>query len=180
MTLCAALRERRDAVLGRWIGMIRAEDGRATANLPARGTDPFHDPVGAALRRGTAAMLDSLLGDLEPEAAREAIDGIVRVRCVQELTPSRALGFVFLLRRLLRDVAGDAGDAGEWSSLDARLDAISLQAFEVYVDCREKVSDIKVREAAAANAVLLRRARLAVAREAAPPIPAGETPGARP
>jgi len=161
MTVCAVLRERRDAVLERWIELIRAEDGRAGASLPARGSDPFHDPVGDALRRGTASILETLLGEGGPAGAREGIDRIVRVRSVQALTAPRALSFVFLLRRALRDVAGGAGDAAEWEPLDARLDALALEAFEIYVDCRERVFEIRAREAARANAVLIRRARLA-------------------
>lgn len=161
MTVREVLGEGRDAVLERWRDLIRAADGRAGTALPTRGSDPFHDPMGAALDKGTAAILEALLGDGEPEAARPGVDEIVRVRSVQELTPSQALGFVFLLRRALQDVAGETGDAADWRPLDARLDTISLQAFEAYVAFREKVFDIRVREAARANSVLLRRARLA-------------------
>ncbi|HTS01525.1 MAG TPA: RsbRD N-terminal domain-containing protein [Thermoanaerobaculia bacterium] len=172
MTVRAVLRERRGAVLERWIELIRAEDASAGASLPARGSDPFHDPVGEALRRGTASILESLVGEGGPAVAREGIDRIVRVRSVQAPTAPRALSFVFLLRRALRDAAGGAVDAAEWGPLDARLDAIALEAFEIYVDCRERVFEIRAREAARANAVLLRRARLG---ENAPSRPGGAT-----
>jgi hypothetical protein len=168
MTIRSILGERRGAVLERWRELIRAADGRAGTSLPTRGSDPFHDPMGVALHKGTAAILEALLGDGEPEAARPGVDEIVRVRSVQELTPSQALGFVFLLRRALHEAAGDSGDAAEWRSLDSRIDAISLQAFEAYVACRERVFDIRVREAARANSVLLRRARLLAGDSAGP------------
>jgi hypothetical protein len=160
MTVREVLGERQDAVLVRWRELIRASDSRAVTSLPARGSDPFHDPVGAALLKGTAAILEAMWGEGEPEAVRPGLDEIVRVRSVQTLTASQALGFVFLLRRALHEIAGDVLDAGEWPRLDARLDAISLQAFEIYVACREKVFEIRAREAARANSVLLRRARL--------------------
>jgi hypothetical protein len=76
-----------------------------------------------------------------------AIDGIVRIRAVQEFTPSAAVGFVYTLRGILREELADAAlDPAGHAALERGVDRLALVAFDVYMQCREKIFEIRVRE----------------------------------
>jgi len=75
------------------------------------------------------------------------------VRAVQGQRPSQALEFVFLLKRALRGVLGEAYDA----AFDERVDGLALVAFDAYVTCREEIHEIRVREARRRVGLILER-----------------------
>ena len=76
---------------------------------------------------------------------------------MQDRRPSEALAFVFLLKRAVRDVVGDAVDARELERFDARVDDLALAAFDVYAGCRDQLQEIRVREARRRVSTLLTR-----------------------
>ena len=55
----------------------------------------------------------------------------------EDFTAAQAVAFVFLLKRILRDPARDE-----------RIDALALRAFDLYMQCREKIWEIKAKQAA--------------------------------
>ena len=102
----------------------------------------------------------SLLERPPAEEIDAALDGIVRVRAVQELPASRALEFVFLLKRAIADVAGDvvAGSSTEeLAAVHAGIDRMALRAFDQFVRCREQIYDLRAREFKRRTASLLER-----------------------
>ena len=58
----------RDALLERWVDAALASYPERSAEIFRRERDPFANPIGAALRAGTAKVLDGLLGGSGPEA----------------------------------------------------------------------------------------------------------------
>jgi len=162
MTLRDLLVERRVAVCGRWLDAILGEYGEVTASRWRRERDPFANPVGHALATGLPALLDAVAADGEPDvAALAALEAIVRIRSVQELAPSRAVGFVYRLREAVREelsaeLAGGAHAAG-LSAVDGRIERLALLAFDTYVRLREQVLRLRQEELKRSVASLLRR-----------------------
>ena len=103
--------------------------------------------------------------------ALPSLDRLIRIRAVQGFSASQAVGFVFLLKDILSS-EGDAASDGpapddELRTLWAHVDALALHAFDIYVACREKLSEIKVNEVRMQTAKLLERcARVRPAEEA--------------
>lgn len=162
MTLQDLLAGRQAAVCGRWLDAILAGYGEVTAARWRREKDPFANPVGQALTAGLPPLLEAVLRDGEPAAgAVTALDAIVRIRSVQELTPSRAVSFVSLLRdavrqELAQDLAGGA-HAGALADLDARVERLQLLAFDAYVRVREQLFRLRQDELKRSVASILRR-----------------------
>lgn len=162
MALRELLAERRSAVCARWRDAILGEYGEATASRWRRVRDPFANPVGHALATGLPQLLDAVAGDAEPAAgAVAALEAIVRIRAVQDLAPSRAVGFVYLLRDAIREelsaeLAG--GDlAAALPAVDGRIERLALLAFDTYVGLREQVFRIRQEELKRSVASILRR-----------------------
>ena len=104
--------------------------------------DPFRNPVGHALRSGMAILLQELLGDMNAANIAPALDTIVRLRVVQDFTPSEAVGFVFLVRSILRGT-----NPPRPAMIEAHIDQLALMAFDQYMRCREQISEVRVNEA---------------------------------
>jgi hypothetical protein len=149
-TLRDLLREKEAAIAERWLGDALGVYPPDAAALFRREKDPFANPVGCALRTGTRAILEGLAGGADVETLGRGLEDIIRMRAVQELSPSQAVSFVFLLkdavRAELQKELGDPGLASEMAKLDAQVDRLALLALDLYVRCRERVYELRVNE----------------------------------
>ncbi len=159
MSVGDLLRQRRAAILTRWGDAILSTYPADGARFFATERDPFHNPVGSTVRNAVGPIFDWLLGGAGEDALASSLDAIVRVRAVQSFTPAQAVGFVFVLKRVIAEESADAeGEDGELARLFERIDELALRAFDVFVSCRERVAEIRVREERARTYALLRRA----------------------
>lgn len=162
MTLRELLAWRQAAVCGRWLDAILAEYGEVTAARWQREQDPFANPVGRALAGGLPPLLEAVARDGEPAAgAVAALEEIVRIRSVQDLAPSRAVGFVSALRDAIRqelsaEIAGGE-HAAALAEVDVRIERLLLRAFDTYVRLREQVFRLRQEELKRSVASILRR-----------------------
>jgi hypothetical protein len=151
MTLREILVERRAALCERWLEAILGEYGSETAARWRRERDPFANPIGHVLGTSLPTLLEAVAGDGQPAAgALGALEDVVRIRCVQELAPSRAVGFVYLLRDVIRgelasELAG-GGHGADLAAVDRRIERLTLLAFDAYVHCREQIFRLRQEE----------------------------------
>ena len=141
----------RERILAGWVEAVLATWPAEARPLLERRDDPFGNPVGETVRTSLAAALEALLDGAPPRRVAETLGPLVRVRAVHDLPPSRALAFIFRLRRLVREELGDAGE-----ELVPRVEAVLLAAFDLYVAARERLADARVRAERRRTASLLR------------------------
>ncbi len=162
MSLRELLIERRSALCARWLDAVLAEYGELTASRWRKEKDRFANPIGHALSDGLPELFDAVVsGRGIGERAMTALEDIVRIRSVQDLAPSRAVGFVYHLRGAVRQelegaLAGGA-HADELADLDARVEQLALVAFDTYVANREHVYQLRQEELRRSVASILRR-----------------------
>lgn len=162
MTLADLLSEKKDVLCGRWLDAVLAGYGPATASRWLREKDPFRNPVGHTLSTGLPPLLAAVLRDGElPEDAAAALEAIVRIRSVQDLAPSRAVGFVWLLRDVIRSELGaelsGGAHAEELGAVERRIESLGFRAFDTYVRLREQVYRLRQEELKRSVASILRR-----------------------
>ena len=138
------IRSRREAILDAWFGCVVDGYPAQTARFLRKTRDPFDNPVGSALREGLAHLLDLAIEEGEPDLARTAVDRIVRIRAVQDMPPSLAVGFVTDLKRVIREQVSEPVPETERHRLDAGVDRLLLMAFDVYASCRDDVCRVQV------------------------------------
>jgi len=150
VTLRQLLLDKRDAIARRWLEAVLATYPGNSAALFARERDPFANPVGHSLRVGTERILDALLDRADIDELRKHLYEIIKIRAIQEFAPSQALGFVLHLKQVLRaelpETAADPKFSVELAGLDAQIDRAALVAFDTYVECREKVYQLRLDE----------------------------------
>jgi hypothetical protein len=150
------LRNNREQVLALWeesaLDLYPAE----TVRFLKREKDRFQNPVGHATHQALDTLLRGMAEGKTPSEMKEAVDKIMRVRAVQDFSPAQALAFVFALRRFVREVADETTPAG-FDDLDAYVDRLALVAFDSYLNCREKLYELRASESRRHTASLLKR-----------------------
>jgi hypothetical protein len=161
MKLLELLESKRKEVVDRWVDLALSIYPEGADSFIGREKDRFRNPVGHTTSQGLIAIYDAILADRPAVEVEEALDGIVRVRAIQEFSPSQALGFVFLLKRAIHEEIGDTltdpSVRGDLSDLHSRIDQMTLEAFDRFVKCREAIFDFRAREAKRNTYSLLKR-----------------------
>jgi RsbT co-antagonist protein rsbRD N-terminal domain len=165
MKLEELLSQRATQILKRWTALIFDTYPSDAQRFLTKQKDPFANPVGSTLSREAENFFREFLGGADPERLAGALEGIIRVRAVQDFSPSGAVGFVFLLKKIIREetdqeIREQRIPFKELQALESRLDDAALAGFDVYVRCKEKVYEIRAREARNHVSGLLRRAGL--------------------
>jgi hypothetical protein len=164
MPLTAHLAQKKSAILGRWLNLIYESYPPETAIFLRKEKNRFDNPAGYRISEGLEGLYGALLGEMEREEILSWLDEIIRVRALQNFSPSQALAFIFLLKNVIRhELAGEIKQedlAVEILELESRIDGLALLGFDVYTKRREKIYEIKADEAKRRISGLMRRTGL--------------------
>ena len=159
----------REVIVQDWYHHVLETYPPETAKLWKKGGDPFSNPVAVRSREGVEAVVDYLIRKQDDKAldtVLDYLDQIIRVRAVQNFTPSQAAGFLFLLKKSVREILWhEIKRLGIWEqfvALESRIDGLALASLDLYAKCREKLHEIKLQELKREHMQLLKRAQLIV------------------
>jgi hypothetical protein len=144
------LAEKRSAILDSWLKRA-LEVYPAESRVFFRNTqDPFSNPIGSTLRGGMEKIYQAILQPADRDQAYSLLDPIIRIRAVQNLSPSQAISFIPLLKESIEEVMGNRTlervSFPEWTTLSQKIDWLTLQAFDIYMECREKIHYLRMKE----------------------------------
>ena len=156
------------AVLDQWFDLIMGTYAENTAVLWKKRDDPFANPVRHKFEAGMRGIVVGLAacGATPPDEATFAplLDEIVRVRAVQDFTPSQAVAFIFLLKKAVRETLWAKVTEDdlfvELLALESAIDVLAQLAFDIYCQCREKIAGLRVDQIKKQYDRLLKRANL--------------------
>lgn len=164
MRLNSLLADKKASILEKWFDVIIESYPPDTSNFLKTQSNRFANPIGSTISKGIDNIFDELLIGLNKEKTSEFLDNMVRIRAVQDFTPSQALSFIFPLKRIIREelAAEIAGNhlSDEILALESEIDGLALSAFDIYMKCREKIYDIKANEVKSMTFRLLQMANL--------------------
>jgi len=158
------LLQRSSSVLDKWFDAVLGTYPPDTKRFLKKQKNQFANPVGTTLFKEMEGLFQELLRGLDRKKSFAILDRIIRIRAVQDFAPSEAVGFIFSLKTIIRselesEIRKNDLDE-ELSRLDERIDDLVLLAFDIYMQCKEKVYEIRVREAKNHVSRLLRKAEL--------------------
>ena len=107
MKLATLLEQNRETILGKWFDLIAGSYPKATSEFLAKQADRFRNPVGHAIGASIGPIYDQVVSAMNRDELLHALDGIIRIRAVQDFTPSEAVAFVFELKAVIRDVTDE-------------------------------------------------------------------------
>jgi hypothetical protein len=150
MPLTKYLSEKKTAILGRWLTSIYESYPPETAIFLRKEKDRFDNPMGYRISEGLAGLFEALVHEMDRDQVLKFLDEIIRIRALQDFSPSQALAFIFLLKNILRRELADEirkeNLALEILELESRIDGLALLGFDVYTQRREKLQDLRVDE----------------------------------
>lgn len=151
MNLESLLIQKKEALLHRWLRVIFEPCGPGADIVAPAGSDRFTDPVGYTISNNASHLLDALIKGDDPEASRECMEKIIRIRAVQDLTKSQAVGFMADLKTVIRsqvlDEATKHGLTEELDGLEKRIDRLGHMVDEIYIDMKRKIRELAIKEA---------------------------------
>jgi hypothetical protein len=160
MTIQDLLKKNKAAILERWFDLILETYPANTATMMRKDKNQFTNPVGSTLSREIEVLFKNLCEGSQDEKCQASLDSILKIRSVQDFSPSKAVGFIFLLKKAigetLKNEVCKESVMDEWLKFQWRIDDLALQAFDIYMDCREKICEIRVNRAKAEREMAFR------------------------
>ncbi len=150
MSLEAILSQRKKNIVKKWFDLVVETYPEDTSNFLKGQKDPFANPVGNTTIQGLRALFDELLSEMNFKTAATLLDPIIKIRAVQNFSPSQATGFVLALKKIIREniktEINEKQIINDLFQLELKIDELSLIAFDIYMQCRERVFQLKANE----------------------------------
>ncbi len=150
MTFVETLEDQKEQIVARWLDEALSLYVKDASAAFGRQKDQFANPVGHRLREGTLAIFEAVLEGTDDEKIRQHLCEIVKIRAVQDFSPSSALGFILKLKEIVREetsrILGNVEISSEHQQFERKVDDVVLMAFDVYVECREQVFEMRTNE----------------------------------
>jgi hypothetical protein len=151
MSLKELLKKKETAIVAQWFDRVVNTYQLDTSRFLKSQKDAFANPVGNTLLQGLKAVFDETTDRMDNETVISFLDPIIRIRALQDFSASKAVGFVFFLKEIIREqtakeTQGNAALQAEMLLFESKIDELALTAFDIYMQCREKVYEIKANE----------------------------------
>jgi RsbT co-antagonist protein rsbRD N-terminal domain len=144
------LEKNKAAITKKWFHLAAQTYAIDTAKFLKSQTDPFANPVGNTMLNALDGILEQLIHTMDSQTLNSHLDSIIRIRAIQNFTPSQATAFILSLKRILREYLAkelqDSRLTTEFIDVESKIDLICLMAFDIYMQCREKVYQISANE----------------------------------
>lgn len=156
MNISEALQVKKKDILSVWIE--RTLESYSSSGFFKKSRDIIANPIGTAIRQGFADILDLLLAEQASEKYDKPLDQVVRMRAVQDFSPSQAvvpfLELKWVIRQVLSDDKKTVHLIHELSRLDCEIDRLALTAFDKYMECREQLFQTRIKELKSGSYIL--------------------------
>jgi hypothetical protein len=150
MALEHFLSQNKAIILERWYRLILETYPPNTSRFLKRERDRFVNPVGYTISQEIGVLYDELLTGMNLDRLTTSLENIIKIRSVQDFSPSEGIAFVLLLKKTIREELEGKFSSHrifeEWAELESKIDTLALLAFDIYMRCREKIHEIKINE----------------------------------
>jgi hypothetical protein len=150
MKLEKLLAEKKAVIVKKWFHALADTYHPQTSEFLKGKASRFANPVGSTFAAELERLYDCFQAEAEPEAVHTCLDRIIRIRAIQDFSPSQAVHFIFQLKTLIREELGEAVEREQLHEdlylVESRLDRLALAAFDIYMSRREKIYELREKE----------------------------------
>ncbi len=144
------LLRREKAIVDKWIQSIIVTYPAKTSSFLRLQKDQFRNPLGHIISESAKRIFDEIIDEFDPERVKLALSDIIKVRAVQNFSPSQAVGFIFFLKQVIEaEIAYEIKNdetSEELKIIEHRIDRTALTAFDLYMEAKEKVFQLRMNE----------------------------------
>jgi len=161
MELVKRLSDVKQDMVREWIRKTMEAYPTEALSVFNRNKDKHANPLPHIISKNIELLFDELLIGISSEKTAPILAEIVRLKAVQDFTPSEALKFVFELKPIIREYfKKESGEKdiinGLWV-IEQEIDKLAGMAFDLYVNSREKLFEIRANEIKNQTHMLIRR-----------------------
>jgi len=98
MNIETLLAPKKKAIIKKWIDQVL--DSYGAPDFFKKQKDRFANPIGGTISDGLQELYAILLEERELGEAARSLEQIIKIRAVQDFTPSQAVSFVYLLHQI--------------------------------------------------------------------------------
>jgi hypothetical protein len=144
------LRQNGDSILGKWLDRAINSYGSEMVRFLQREKDQFANPVRNTIVTSTEKIYDAFINNAAFDKNYPGLEEIIKLRAVQDFSPSEALSFLFYLKNIIRQEIADNLQFDipkiELDEFEDKMDKLIGLAFDIYTDCRSKIFEIRINE----------------------------------
>ena len=148
MELQEALRNNRYKIVDKWVAYTLAT--YQSSEFFQKEKDPFANPIGNTVRSSLKALFILLIKGGDGALFKEPLISIMHLRSVQEFSPSQAVAPLNAVKHITREVLASDKETkdfiNELYDFEFAVDLAVLAAFDLYMECREKIYQIRIDE----------------------------------
>lgn len=150
MKIKILLRKKKPEIIQKWFESVIASYPVNTSNFKGQKNSFVNNIVGHTIADSLDGTFNKLLGEEEFDKSDKCLDDLIRVRAIQEFTPSEAVDFIFSLKKIIREELKNEIDTNgifeELMEIESRIDKVVNISFDIYMQCREKIFELKANE----------------------------------
>lgn len=144
------LHERKPAILEAWFQSLIKTYPAETRPFLQKKEEAFTNPVGATIYEALAGLITEIIQGKNLGRIRDSLEELIHLQAVQGFSPGQAISFLPTLKQIIRKEVNTANlinaYQGEYDNLAILIDELTMQAFDIYMSCREKIFNLKVKE----------------------------------
>ncbi|RKY97478.1 MAG: hypothetical protein DRQ13_04635 [Ignavibacteriae bacterium] len=141
----------KSSIVSKWIKLILDSYSIESSKFFNMEKNQFSNPVGNIISTNAASIFDEIIGNRDFERICMLLTDIIKMRAIQDFSPSEAVGIVFLLKKIIKEELSKEINQekilDEITELEFVIDKTALIAFDLYMESREKVFQIRLNDA---------------------------------
>ena len=144
------LQYNRQLVIDRWFKAMIDNYPKDAGKFLIEKHKQFSNPIGFAIAENLPPVYDSIANPEKFEIPKQALENIIKIHAVQNISASEAISFIFKLKDILRESnikqVVDNKFYVEYLKIESNIDRVTMAAFDIYMQNRELLYEIKANE----------------------------------
>lgn len=141
---------KKDVIVGNWIQSIIDTYPAETSGFLREQKNQFSNPVGHIISQTAENIFEAIIHGNQNLEIKILLNDIIKVRAVQNFSPSMAAGFIFSLRDIIRnELQAEIRDEklfNEFWEIENKIEKAALIAFDLFMEAREKIFELRIKE----------------------------------
>lgn len=156
MDLAEGFRNHKDKIVKRWVDYTLSTYKSSTFFTKEK--DKFANPVGGNVREALDKLFTLVSYGKDPKEFVPPLETLMSIRSVQEFTPSQAVAPLNAVKHITREVFGADKErahlVAELYDFDFAVDLAVFAAFDIYMQYRERIYQIRINEIKSGSHIL--------------------------
>ena len=148
LDLAEAFRNYEDKIVDKWVDYTLSS--YKSSVFFKKSPDKFANPVGGNTREALQELFKLLAKNADPAEFSKPLEQIMRIRSIQEFTASEAAAPIFAVKHITRALLEKDSERkhllSELYDFEFAVDLAALQAFDLYMQCREQLYLVRIKE----------------------------------